>query len=384
MFVTPTIANATSYTWAVPNGATIISGQGTTQVHVAFNGVINGIISVSGQNACGGGQSSSRMITINPAPTPIVTANPATICAGNTSTLSVNTGTSFVWSTGDNTQVTLVSPSNTSTYYVTVTGSNTCTAHGSVTVTIVPQPNVSLNLLENSFCTSTNSAVLSGGSPMGGTYSGTCVFNNDMVYPPVSGVGTYLVTYVYIDGNGCDNLATDLLTINPIPLVTFNNVMGPLFIDTPPFDLMGYVTPSGGTFVGPGVMSGSSIFNPLLAGAGSHMIMYTYIHPITGCSASQIQYMNIGALGIYDIFSAANALRIFPNPATSNVSISGLHPSYIKTIRIIDMVTGSILYSTEVINEKVNIDISNFSAGTYIISFTNIEGISINKTLMKK
>jgi len=384
MFVTPIIANATSYTWAVPNGATIISGQGTTQVHVAFNGVMNGMISVSGQNSCGGGQLSSRAITINSAPTPAITANPAIICMGNTSTLSVDSGTVFVWSTGYNTQVTIVSPSTTTTYYVTVTGSNTCTAHGSVTVTIVPQPNVSLNLMENSFCTSTNSAVLSGGLPIGGTYSGICVFNNNMVYPPVSGVGTYLVTYAYIDGNGCDNSATDLLTVNPIPLVNFNNVMGPLFIDTPPFDLMGYVDQSGGTFVGPGVMSGSSIFNPLLAGTGSHMITYTYIHPSTGCSASQIQYMNVGALGIYDIFSAVNALCIFPNPATIDVAISGLHPSYIKTIRIIDMVTGSILYSTEVTNEKVNINISNFSAGTYIISFTNIEGISINKTFMKK
>jgi len=58
-------ANATSATWTVPAGGTIISGQGTTSIVVEYaSTAISGILSVVGTNNCGN-STSSRRLTIN-------------------------------------------------------------------------------------------------------------------------------------------------------------------------------------------------------------------------------------------------------------------------------------------------------------------------------
>jgi len=388
VFSTTNITNASFYVWSVPNGATIVSGQGNNQITVDFNNAVSGTISVFGQNACGGGQSSSLAITINPAPSLIATANPVFICAGDNSTLTATVtgvGNTFLWSTTANTQITLVSPAVTSTYYVTVTGANGCSAQGNVTVNVHPLPVVGLTLFDDQFCTDVNSAVLAGGSPLGGTYTGgtyVVIFSGNTIFPATIPVGTYPIMYTYIDGNGCDNSAQDLLTINPVPAVIFDNIPGPIYTDTPPFDLTSSVSPIGGIFAGPGIMSGSSIFNPAMAGVGNHMITYTYTHPITGCSASQIQYIIVGPSTGIDNIAAANAVVIYPNPATNQLNLSGIDTKKIISLQVTDII-GQTLYATTTLSENMTINVSNFAPGTYIISFINADGISIGRRFIK-
>ena len=61
----PTISNATSYTWTVPTGATIVSGQGTRTITVNFASTLtatfSGVISVVGKNDCGNTSASSSL-----------------------------------------------------------------------------------------------------------------------------------------------------------------------------------------------------------------------------------------------------------------------------------------------------------------------------------
>jgi hypothetical protein len=53
-YSTTAVSGATSYTWVAPSGSSILSGQGTTSVNVAFSSLINGdIITVAANNACG-------------------------------------------------------------------------------------------------------------------------------------------------------------------------------------------------------------------------------------------------------------------------------------------------------------------------------------------
>jgi phage-related protein len=56
------LAGATSYTWTVPSGWSIISGQGTTSIQVQV-GTTNGSITARGVNACGSGSSRSLSIS---------------------------------------------------------------------------------------------------------------------------------------------------------------------------------------------------------------------------------------------------------------------------------------------------------------------------------
>ena len=73
--VTP-VANALSYEWTIPTGASIVAGAGTSSITVNFaTNAISGIIKVSGVNECGTGTSSPNFnVQVNPIPsTPVIT-----------------------------------------------------------------------------------------------------------------------------------------------------------------------------------------------------------------------------------------------------------------------------------------------------------------------
>ena len=63
------VNGATNYTWEVPSGGTITSGQNTTSITVDF-GVTSGNVSVTPSNSCGDGSGSSKFVTLNTCETP--------------------------------------------------------------------------------------------------------------------------------------------------------------------------------------------------------------------------------------------------------------------------------------------------------------------------
>ena len=57
------VSNTNSYTWTMPAGATLVSGQGDTAINVSFSNVfVSGVISVISVNSCG--ISSARSLTV--------------------------------------------------------------------------------------------------------------------------------------------------------------------------------------------------------------------------------------------------------------------------------------------------------------------------------
>jgi len=54
---------------------------------------------------------------------------------------------------------------------------------------------------------------LAGGMPEGGVYTGTGV-SNGMFDPATAGVGSHLITYTYIDANGCENYAEETIYVD--------------------------------------------------------------------------------------------------------------------------------------------------------------------------
>jgi len=87
VYSVPVIANATSYVWALPAGATITAGANTRSITVSFSAIaVGGNITVKGSNACGLGTiSANYAITINPslvASVTIAAVPSGAICAG--------------------------------------------------------------------------------------------------------------------------------------------------------------------------------------------------------------------------------------------------------------------------------------------------------------
>lgn len=376
MYAVAPVNGATSYMWTLPAGATITSGFATNQITVQF-GTSSGDIMVFGQNGTSFGNGSSFPVTVNAAPSINITATPADICAGSATTLTATsaTATSYAWSGGGNNSTKTVNP-NTTTNYTCTVSNGVCSNVGSITVNVHPAPNASLNLTVDKACHDVASLQLTGGSPLGGTYSSSgtnIVYGGNMVYPPTQNPETWTITYTVTDAYGCTGSATDMFSINPIPAITFDNIGGSLTVNSPDVDLNNYVRPQPGTFTGDGTTAGSSIFSFKNAGAGTHMLTYTYVHPITGCTASQIQYVTIAQAdstgnnpnGINETASE-KTISIYPNPTTDVITVNGYD---IKMIQIFDL-QGKIISS----GTETTISMVSFPAGIYMLKTQTKDG----------
>ena len=277
-FSIPPVANAAGYTWTVPAGWTINSGQGTTSITATPGSTGN--ICVTANNLCGTSAPRCFAVTVsNPSVAPTsATATPNPICAGSTTNLTVNggslgTGAGWQWysgscggtSVGSGSTIT-VSPGTTTTYFVRAEGTCNNTTCQSVTVTVNPVVNPawtnpspicaaagSINL--NSLITGTT----------GGTWSGTGVSGTS--FNPAS--GSQSVTYT-VGSAPCTQTLTQTITVVPDVNPAWTNP-SPICAAAGNINLNNLITgTTGGTWSGTGV-TGTS-FNP---SSGSQSVTYT-------------------------------------------------------------------------------------------------------------
>jgi len=97
------ITNADTYIWELPVGVSIISGDGTRLIKVAFSeNELGGNITVRGNNSCGPGSVSPVLIvTANPVPSALAGPD-QNLCTDNTSLEAIHPGTAIgIWSIKD-------------------------------------------------------------------------------------------------------------------------------------------------------------------------------------------------------------------------------------------------------------------------------------------
>ncbi|MBK7338438.1 MAG: SBBP repeat-containing protein [Saprospirales bacterium] len=215
---------------------------------------------------------------------PVTISGPSAVCSGSDAILDAGPGyATYGWSHGGGSSQTATFPNMTmaTTFTVSVTDANNCTGFDTHTVNVNPLPVVTCPG-NSAMCIDAGAFALTGGSPMGGTYSGPA--EAGMLNPGRPGAGTGIIRQphgTYTDGNNCTAFCTFSITVNPLPVVTCP-MYSPVCIDASAFALAGG-SPMGGTYSGPGVNAG--MFNPSAAGAGAHAITYTYTDG-NNCTAS--------------------------------------------------------------------------------------------------
>ena len=385
------IANADSYYWVVPNWVTIISGQGTNQITVTVNqNGMSGSVSVRGHNSvCDtDGTSSSVSLTVMSAPVVNVSASPLTICEGSGTTLTATGGNFYGWSNslGANSSVWAV-PSNSTTYYVTVTNGDGCTASGNVSVTVNQMPDVSIINVPTHACA--GDIVNLYADHTGGIWdlNGDVGIDDNTLNTDLSGTGTKTLRYTYTEG-GCTAIATQYITIFALPTTNWLSIPT-VYVNTPAFNLMPYVSqPTSGdytaSFSGPGV--NGNVFNPATAGVGMHMIYYTCVSGFTGCSVTHEFYIDVlsgdDPGNSVESVAAANAVAIYPNPASEILNLTGINTQEIISLQVID-ITGRVIYENENLDEDIQINLDNFLPGNYMIRFFDTDGMTVCKKFMK-
>ncbi len=235
---------------------------------------------------CENNMTGSVDVIVHPLPSATVSGT-TTICNGGNAQITVDLTGAAPWeivffdgstpttvsNIASTPYITTVTPTATTTYsVVSVTDANTCLASGSgsATVTVNPLPGVSFGAIAD-VCIDVSSIALNTGSPAGGTYSGTGVVAGDFI-PATAGVGTHILTYTFTDGNSCTDFATQTVSVNDLPTVTFG-AFADICVNGGTLILSGGL-PAGGTYSGTGVTAG--VFDPAVSGVGMHTITYTY------------------------------------------------------------------------------------------------------------
>ena len=149
-----------------------------------------------------------------------------TICDGAVVTLSGSGASSYAWDNGV-IDGTAFSPGvGTTTYTVTGTDGNGCVSTDQVEVTVNLNPQVSINLAQDSVCLS-GSSILLLGSPTGGNFAGIGV-NGNYFYPTSAGLGSHSLMYTYVDSlttcSGIDTIVIEVLDCTGIEDSSQDNV----------------------------------------------------------------------------------------------------------------------------------------------------------------
>jgi len=283
----------TSYTWTSQNGSTW--NQQSPPAMPYPDPPQSFKLTVVDWNGCEASE------TITPVPfQPKATSN-SPVCAGDTLRFrgEPNGMASYTWTGPNSFFSNLQSPSRTNVnpatdtgdYTLTVVDNDGCTYSTKVTVSFnaaVPIPSIVPNI--NPICEG-STLILKGGPNGMAVYdwSGPDGFvskdqNPQIPNMTIAKAGTYKLQIT--NSTGCKNVFETDIAVNT---VNFNGTYGPYCVTDPPVTIS--VSPPGGTFTGPGMKG--DIFDPKLAGPGTHAIQYTYTLAGGACSIIATKYIDV-------------------------------------------------------------------------------------------
>jgi hypothetical protein len=194
--------------WQTPNSI-LGSNSSGTETNIQYNSVAQHEVTLINDFGFSVSCLDQDNITITISEPNTSAGNDITICAGEPVTLNASGADSYAWNNNVSNGVPFTTTIS-GNYIVEGTDSLGCMKTDALTITVNPLPTVSLATF-NSICDTAGIVNLTGGTPAGGTYSGTSVSNN--AFNTSIGVGTYPITYSYTNNNNCSASSLNDLTV---------------------------------------------------------------------------------------------------------------------------------------------------------------------------
>jgi PKD repeat protein len=383
----------TSYSWSFPGGSPATSTSQNPTVTYNTAGTYNASLTVT--NSLGSNTSNqTNFITINQTPS-ITGTTPGSRCGQGTVNLSASSSAGTIsWfanatggtALGTGTTFTTPSINTNTTYYVEVTANGCTSARTAVSATINLNPTVTTpsnqNVCIGSGTTTVNFTGNSGNTTYNWSNSNTAIGlgasgTGNIASFVTSSTGTATITVTPILGSCTGSPVTFTITVNSIPVVTFDlsNVSSPCVSDAS--ITMPSGTPAGGSYSGPGVTGNT--FNPATAGVGTHTITYSVTQ--NGCTGTSSSFIVVDACSDL-IENENNLVVVYPNPTSGLISIQGII-SDVQTIELIDA-TGRICKSWNASSTEMQIDLTEFAVGSYTLKFKGMNSSFIKRIEIKR
>lgn len=301
---------------------------------------------------------------------------PATICAGNSTTVTANTGTTvasgYTWSAIPSISISIASPNasvtqitfpNSGTYSINLTvSSGTMIASTSHTIQVYPKPNITI-IPSSSFVCNGSSAVLTGSGAVSYTWlPGNSNGFSVSITPTASTIYTAIGSSTF----GCVNTKTYNAIVVPVPNISINSSTLTVCIGS-----AATLTANGApslTWQPGNITSNTVLVTPTVN--TTYTAIGTGSFGCTGSNTITISAITCSTTGIA-VQSLADGMQVYPNPFTDklllnlNVNINGG-----LTIQLND-VTGKEVYRTRLADTNSaitkEIDLSHLKAGIYIL-----------------
>lgn len=347
------VSGASSYTWSTGSNAQLI----------VLTPTASAIYTVCGPNPNNCIANGSIFIQVNPLPQPSISnlLNGHCINAPGYS-LTMLPGPGILSGPGIQNgsvfQPSLVSAGST-TLSLSYTNTNGCAATVIYTTQVYALPQVSVALNPSVLCTTSAPLTLTPfGFPNGGQFNGNGI-NGLVFFAQNAGVGTHSVQYNYSDANGCSNSATTAVQVQSLAAPSMSIAKTFYCINAANGNLGGI--PTGGQFSGPGTTT-AGVFNPALAAAGQHTLVYT----ITSgpCQASAFKTVTVSTCSGTDDKSKTHAVWKWI-PSQQQLEYFSPMPCYYELYSV----TGICISKQWITEPHGYINVSAYSSGCYVIKF---------------
>jgi len=325
----PAVSGATSYTWIIPNGSSIINGSVTNNITLSYNSnfIIFDTLRVTANNQCGSSSQKKQRISRNFPATPSAITGPIdNLCGRNNVAYNVinTSGINYTWKSP--TGSTITSGQTTNTILVNF-----------------PLSNFSGNF----------SVIASNGC---GKSSSQILAVKSLPNPPDT---------IYGPSSVCSGSVGNIYSVKPDPSITNFKWSGP-----------------SGSRITDGI--NISQYNSLTTTSNTVTVTYGSILPTSTLSVKQYNNCGGGVLKVlnlipcpnrFNLNSSINPIEVFPNPTAGSATLKFNSNSIVKNELFITDLTGRELfsesfYSTVGVNDHL-IELKLLEAGIYLLRLKN-------------
>lgn len=207
----PTVCSGQSTTLTASGATTYMWNTGSTSNPLIVSPTSNTHYTVTGTES-GCSDTVSYLLTV--IPTPTLTVNSPTICAGQTATLNVSGANSYIWDTGTTSNSFTIVPSSTTIYTVigTLAGCSS-TSTTNITVNMLPI----ITVASQTICEGQIATITANGAT---TYSWSNGSTTNPLIVNSTSSSTYTVTGT---NNGCSSSVSVAVTVAASPNIIFNS-----------------------------------------------------------------------------------------------------------------------------------------------------------------